>query len=57
LPDHRQQWGDADAAGEEQVPRRGHHPEIVAGTADTDEIADGQVIVDVRRPPAAVRLA
>ena len=39
LVDHRQQRGDADAAGDEQVARRRHEREVVARAADPDEVA------------------
>ncbi|GAA2884925.1 hypothetical protein [Nonomuraea rubra] len=55
LVDHGEQRGDADAAGDEQVPLGGRQGEVVAGAADRHRGAYGQLVVDVGRAAPAVR--
>ena len=52
-----QDRGDADAAGDEQVARGVDEREVVAGPADPDGVAGLELVVDVERPAAAVRVA
>ena len=55
--DHRQDRGDADSTGDEQVLRRRHQWEVVARSPHADRVADLELVVDVERASAAVRVA
>jgi hypothetical protein len=55
--DHRQHRSDPDPAGDEQVARGDGQGEVVPRAADPDQVAGGQLVVDVQRPAAAVGVA
>src|SRR5690606_11328082 len=54
--DHREDGGDADAAGDEQVVAGGDEREVVARAAGEDHRARVDLVVDPGRAAAAVRL-
>jgi hypothetical protein len=55
--DHRQEWRDTDASGQEQVLLGLHQREVVAGTANPNQIALGEFAVDVVGSASAVGFA
>jgi hypothetical protein len=57
LADHRQQRGDADPAGDEEVAGRVEEREVVAGSAGEQRRAFVGVVVDPPRPTPALPLA
>ncbi len=56
-PDHRQHGGDADTAGDEQVPGGIDEGKVVPRAADLDQVPGLQGVVDVQRRAAAVGVA